>query len=269
MNRTEANPPLGAGLQMRVQLRDRALLDVIDLAFRFITTHAWLFAKVALVTLVLPYALCVWIGSAVHWGVAWLVAVALGSLAQTPFTMLASKLVFQERTTAREAIFATFRVLPRIVLARFFQAVALTASLVMCFVPVFFFGPAFLFLPEIVLLEGVNFSKAASRGWGLAMNQSGDAFGAWFLLTLTTIASVLLLGDVVGRSLMENVFEISPPESIFTSGGNYLAMFGFWIFVPFCACARFLIYLNLRTKIEGWDIQARFLALTLRARGAE
>jgi hypothetical protein len=44
-------------------------------------------------------------------------------------------------------------------------------------------------------------------------------------------------------------------------------MLGFWIFVPFCACSRFFIYLNLRTKIEGWDIQARFLALTLRARG--
>ncbi len=254
------------GLQMRVQLRDRALLDVIDLAFRFITTHAWLFAKVALVTLVLPYALCVWIGDEVNWGVAWLVALALGSIAQTPFTMLASKLVFQETTTAREAIFAAFRVLPRVALARFFQAVVLTASLAVCLLPVFFFGPAFLFLPEIVLLEGVSFSTAATRGWRLATSQSGDAFGAWFLLTLATIGSVLLLGDVVGRALMENVFEVSPPETIFTSGGNYLAMIGFWIFVPFCACSRFFIYLNLRTKIEGWDIQARFLALTLRAR---
>jgi hypothetical protein len=256
------------GLQMRVQLRDRPLLDVIDLSFRFIATHAWLFAKVALAALVLPYALCVWVGDNVNWGVAWIAAFALGALAQTPFTMLASKLVFQERTTAREAIFATFGVLPRIVLARFFQALVLVASSVMCAVPIFFFGPAFLFLPEIVLLEGVNFSNAATRGWRLAMNQSGDAFGAWFLLVLATFASVLLLGDVVGRQLMENVFEISPPETIFTSGGNYLAMLGFWIFVPFCAASRFFIYLNLRTKIEGWDIQARFLALTLRARGS-
>jgi hypothetical protein len=251
---------------MQVRLRDRSLVDVLDLSFKFITTHAWLHAKVAFVVLVLPYGLCVWLGENVNWGIAWAAALVLGAFAQTPFTMLASKLVFQERATAREAIFASFGVLPRMVLARFFQAVVITLSLVFCILPVFFFAPAFLFLPEIVLLEGVDFSKAASRAWRLAMSQSGDAFPAWFLLTCATFASAIVLGDLIGRALVENLFEVSPPESTFAVGGNYLAMLGFWIFVPFCAVSRFFIYLNLRTKIEGWDIQARFLALTLRAR---
>jgi len=256
-----------AGLQMRVRLRDRPLLDVLDLSFRFITTHAWLYAKVALVALIAPYAACVWLGTNVNWGAGWAAALLLGAFAQTPFTMLASKLVFQERATAREAIFATFGVLPRIVLARIFQALVIGLSTVLCLLPVFFIAPAFLFLPEIVLLEGVPFSKATTRGWRLAMSHSGDAFGAWLFLSIATLASALLLGDVIGRQLLDSVLEISPPDSTFTSGGNYMAMLGFWIFVPFCATSRFLIYLNLRTKLEGWDIQARFLALTLRARG--
>ena len=254
------------GLQMQVRLRDRSIVDVLDLSFRFVTSHAWLHAKVALVTLVPPYALCVWLGVNDHWGIAWIVAFVLGTLAQIPFTMLASKLVFQERATAREAIFAAVGAFPRIFFARIFQALVVVVSCLLCVMPVFFFAPALFFLPEVVLLEGIGFSKGAARAWQLAMSNSGDAFAAWFLLTGAAFASVLVLGDVIGRMLVENLFEISAPETIYTSGGNYLAMLGFWLFVPFCANSRFFIYLNLRTKIEGWDIQARFLALTLRAR---
>ncbi|MEO8878163.1 MAG: hypothetical protein ABI461_21400, partial [Polyangiaceae bacterium] len=231
-----------AGLQMRVALRDRSLADVLDLAFRFMTKHFWLHTKVALVAIVPAYALCVWVGTELNWAIGWIAAVMLGALAQAPFTMLASKLVFQEQATAREALFSALRALPRILLARFFQVISLLVSAVMCIFPVFFVGPLFLFLPEIVLLEGVGFSKGASRARALSLNHTGDAVAAWLLLTTATILSALALGDVVGRQLLETLLEITPPDSIFSSGGNYLAMAGFWIFVPFCACARFFIY---------------------------
>ena len=258
------------GLQMRVVLRDRSLTDVLDLTFRFMSKHFWLHLKVALVVLVPAYALCVWLGAEVNWAVGWTAALLLGSLAQGPFTMLASKLVFQEHATAREALFSALHAFPRLALARFFQALSLLVSALLCVVPIFFTGPLFLFLPEIVLLEGVGFSQGASRARALALNHTGNAFSAWMLLTIARMGSVLAIGDVAGRQLVQTMLSVSPPESMFTSGGNYLAMAGFWIFVPFCADARFFIYLNLRTKVEGWDIQARFLALTLRAReGAE
>src|ERR1019366_1372170 len=115
-------------------------VDVLDLSFRFVTSHAWLHAKVALVVLVPPYALCVWLGASGQWAVAW-----IGALAQTPFTMLASKLVFQERATAREAIFAALGALPRIFFARVFQALAVVVSCLLCVVPIFFFAPALFF----------------------------------------------------------------------------------------------------------------------------
>ncbi|CAN5747553.1 hypothetical protein BH11MYX4_BH11MYX4_30880 [soil metagenome] len=34
--------------------------------------------------------------------------------------------------------------------------------------------------------------------------------------------------------------------------------------IPYVATARFFIYLNVRTRVEGWDVQTRFAALAAR-----
>ena len=36
-------------------------------------------------------------------------------------------------------------------------------------------------------------------------------------------------------------------------------------FVPYAATVKFLLYLNVRTRAEGWDVQTRFAALARRA----
>ena len=36
--------------------------------------------------------------------------------------------------------------------------------------------------------------------------------------------------------------------------------------VPFAATCRFLLYINARTRTEGWDVQTRFAAIAARAR---
>jgi hypothetical protein len=41
------------------------------------------------------------------------------------------------------------------------------------------------------------------------------------------------------------------------------------LFIPYVATARFLAYLDLRTRSEGWDIQTRFAAIALRAAEVE
>lgn len=255
-------------MKVRVALRDRPLLDVIDLSLRFVTASWKLYARMAVVTIVPAYAASVWIGYEQDWTLGWALAIGLGAFAQAPFTMLASKLVFEENVTVRAAALASLRALPRLFAARFVQAMALMVGTIMCFVGLLFTGPAVLYLPEVALLEGLPLGKATSRAQRLAFANSGESVMGWMTLALASFFSAWLVGDYLGRTILETIFEITPPEPLFSAGGNYVAMLGFWLGVPIVTTVRFFMYLNMRTKIEGWDIQARFLALTLRAEEA-
>jgi hypothetical protein len=46
-------------------------------------------------------------------------------------------------------------------------------------------------------------------------------------------------------------------------------MLGLFAQVPYLATARFFLYLNVRTRAEGWDIQTRFAAIAARAAADE
>ena len=48
---------------------------------------------------------------------------------------------------------------------------------------------------------------------------------------------------------------------LFVHGGSGFAVAGALLAVPVAAAARFLGYIDLRTRKEGWDIQLRFLRL--------
>ena len=52
---------------------------------------------------------------------------------------------------------------------------------------------------------------------------------------------------------------------MWTEGGGVLATLGLFAAVPYLATARFFLYLNVRTRAEGWDIQTRFAAIAARA----
>ncbi|MGH7280951.1 MAG: hypothetical protein ACRELY_05455, partial [Polyangiaceae bacterium] len=261
-------PVIAQPMQVRVVLRDRSLLDVIDLALRFVAEHWSFYARAMLVVIFPAYALTLWIGMTDGWAMAWLVSLMLAAFAQAPFTILASKLVFEHGASVRAALGASLRLLPRLAVARFTQAVALIVSSVMCLVPVFYTGPAVLFLPEVALLEGIGIGTALTRAQRLAFANAGDAMLVWITLACVSLVSVFLFGDTISRLILENLFEVTAPESVFSAGGSYTALLGFWLAIPILATMRFFFYLNTRTQIEGWDIQARFLALTLRAREA-
>ena len=51
---------------------------------------------------------------------------------------------------------------------------------------------------------------------------------------------------------------------MWSDGWSVLSLLGFWLFVPYVVTARFFVYLDVRTRSEGWDIQTRFLALAAR-----
>ncbi|HEX7662917.1 MAG TPA: hypothetical protein VF407_00325 [Polyangiaceae bacterium] len=255
-------------LQVRLALRDRPMSDVLDLVFRFVAHHFGFYLRTMLVVLVPGYALSLFAADQAGWTFGWIVAVALAIFAQAPFTVLASKLVFEDAPTVRQACGAALAQLPRLLIARLGQAAMVALGTLTCGVGLVYVAPASLFLSEAVLLEGISLGDAATRARRIAASSGGDSLMAALLLALGWLAAVFLFGDFMGRKVLEELLEISPPPSFVSEGGSYLALAGFWLFVPFAATARFLLYLNMRTKAEGWDVQAKFLALTVRAREA-
>jgi hypothetical protein len=76
----------------------------------------------------------------------------------------------------------------------------------------------------------------------------------------------VVAGDLLGQGLVEFVLQLGRPVgSLFHDGGSTYALFGYFLSVPYVSSARFLGYVDSRTRREGWDIQVRFAALAQRA----
>lgn len=248
----------------RIVLRQRSVLDVLDLALRFLVSHAGSYARVSVVAL-LPAVLVSWgVAQSFGWAWGWIVTVFLAMLVQTPFTSLAARLVFQPDVRVRDVLGTSLRALPRVLGLRLVQLLAVGVGLMMLIVPGLWIGVSLFFIVEVAVLERATFGTAIARSLRIAAGQSGHA-GAAVLALFSLQLGALVLGDQIGRSVLVDLLQFNAPESLFTAGGSALALIGFWLFVPYVATARFLVYLDLRTRNEGWDIQTRFLAIALRA----
>jgi hypothetical protein len=251
-------------MRARVALRERPLLDVVDLSMRFTAAHAAPFAKMSLVVLV-PGFIASWAaGELWGWWAAWIAAVVLGSFATAPFVALASKLVFADEVRVRDALKAATAALPRLAGIRFLELLALALSL-SCSSGLawIYVGSVLLFVVEVAILEGAGVGGAITRSQRIANGNFGGTAGAMFILLFAPIAAAML-ADVAGREVLGTVLEIKPPPSMFAVGGSWLAMLGWWAMLPLLCVLRFFVYLDIRTRTEGWDIQTRFAEIAAR-----
>jgi hypothetical protein len=262
---TAAASPPGAA---RIAVRTRPLLDVFDLAVRFVAVHAWAYAKIAVFVLP-PCAVATWMaGTWGNWWIGWTVAAFLATLAYTPFTLYASRVVFEEGVTVKSVLGQSAAALPKLVGARLLQFLCLGAGLAFFLVPVAWVGATLLYLGEALVLERAKIGQAMSRTQRLSSAAFGDAvLGLGLLFALFAIAA--LLGDVGGRAIIGELVQATAPEPMWKEGGSLLSVLGFWLFVPFAATVKFLLYLNVRTRSEGWDVQTRFAAIARRSEEAE
>lgn len=258
--RRSPSPPGAA----RIAVRTRPLLDVFDLAVRFVAVHGWAYARIA--ALVLPPGVALtWLASTWGtWWLGWAVGAFAATIAQTPFTIYASRVVFEDEVRVRSVLAASLRQLPKMVLARSVHYACVALGALLFLVPAGWVGATMLYLGEALALERSGVIGAMSRTQRLAAAAFGDTM-LGLLLLVVLHASAALLGDVAGRSLLEGLLQSAAPASGFSSGGSLLAAIGFWAFVPYAATVKFLLYLNVRTRAEGWDVQTRFAALARRA----
>jgi hypothetical protein len=251
-------------LSARVAFRDRGLLDVLDLALRFLAVQARSYAKVSLVVLVPGFALS-WL-AAEEWGWigGWFVALLLAWFAQIPFTVLASRLVFQSEVRARDVLRTSLSDLPRLIGVRILWLLAIGVTGAMFGIPALWPLTVLLFTDEVSLLERAGGVRALSRSQRIAAGGRGDAFVMVFLLLLI-VSTATLLADFGGRAIIGDLLQFRSPRPFWIEGGSALCLVGLFGIVPYVATARFFTYLNIRTRAEGWDIQTRFAAIAHRA----
>ena len=255
-------------LRARVAFRDRAFLDVMDLALRFVAVHARLYAKVAAMVLAPCAALTIAAAWALGWIGAWIVAVLLSFVAQVPFTVLASRLVFQENVGARAVVRAAAREVPRIVVMRIGWALLGGMATLAFLAPGAWAASLFLFVDEVMILERSRVGPAFGRAQRIASGAMGDALVALAMVCIVPLAAILL-ADVGGRAFIGEILQFRAPAPAWTEGGSVLAVLGWFGVVPYVTTARFFTYLNVRTRAEGWDIQTRFAAIASRAEQQE
>ena len=252
-------------LRARVAFRDRSFADVLDLSLRFSTSHAALYARVSAVVLVVPCALTIAAAHALGWVWGWTVAILTGLAAEVPFTVLASRLVFQEQVSARAVLADSLRDLPRLLWMRvvWLLAVGLTAS---CLVgPALYVGGATLYVSEVMLLERAGLGAALKRSHRIAGSALGDAaLGLMAAIGLPLLA--MAVAEIGGRLVLREVLMFRPPAPFWEAGGSVLLVLGWFAVIPYATTARFFVYLNARTRAEGWDIQTRFAAIAARAK---
>ncbi len=244
----------------RVVLRERRLLDVLDLTVRFLVTHAAPYAALSAIVLVPAGVLSLVIAVHSGWALGWVVAIVLATVAEVPFTVLGSRLVFTPEVSLETVLHASLKKLPRVLLARVLQGLAVLAGLSVMLLPGVWMAVTTVFLTEIIVLEEATVGGAFSRAQRMLNSRFGDALMVALLLSGLHLGAVWI-GDRAIATLLVDVFQITPPPKLGEPDGGVLGLCAYWLFVPYAATARLFAYLDLRTRGEGWDVQVRFAAL--------
>jgi len=245
----------------RVALRPRSPFEVFDLTLRFVRERARPLAWLALVTVVPAWL--------VAWLLAWLVpspwvalvfAVVVGPLIHAPFTVLGGRLLFDDHGSAVQALRDTLKVwagLLLTLLAELFTWVLSCTGLGLILLP------GLVYLPETALLERVDLGRGLHRSLRLASGQVGVAVMAalsrWILLAWGGFT-----GELAGQFLVGFVLQLGAPfGSLFDGVATPYVLLGLLATHPLFALYRLLLYVDVRTRMEGWDLQVGLRALGL------
>jgi hypothetical protein len=118
-----------------------------------------------------------------------------------------------------------------------------------------------LFVHEASLLEGANLYDALARSSRFVRGRGAAVFMVLLSLLLSQAAAILGT-ELLGQSLINSVLQLGTPlGALFEDGGTPMALLGYLLSIPYVATARFLCYIDSRTRNDGWDIQLRFMAV--------
>jgi hypothetical protein len=253
-------------LASRVVLRPRSLGDVLDLTVPFCLGSWRLLARLSLTSLLPAVALCLYLRLGRGWtaGQTWALAITMAGVLEGLFTVAFGELLFQPATAVRPAaIWGRFARRPghlgSLLVALVLLSVCAATVIGLAAVP--FLAVYMMFVREVGLLEGAGMFAAIGRASKFVQRQVGSCLGLLLALVLApalmTVAAELLGDAVVSSGLQLG----SPFGELFKEGVSAYALVGFFLSVPVVSAGRFLKYIDVRTRKEGWDIQLRFTAI--------
>ena len=245
-----------------VVLRERSLSEVMDLALRFVFGLApRTFARLGLAVLAPALAATLaarWLLD-LGWFWVWLLAVALGGFLQGAFTIAAGRVMFSDAVSTKEAVLELLRrSIPYSVALVLSRAFILLGALFIVTLP--FAWMRMLYVHEAVLLERAAGVEALRRSNRFVAHHARNAFGI-LLSFWVAIAMSIATAELFGQAFVSFVLQSGEPFSLLRDGGSPYALAGWFTSVPFVATARFLTYIDTRTRRDGWDIQIRFIAI--------
>lgn len=249
-----------------IVLRPRGLAEIFDLACRLcgliaLRLYAWLAALV----LFPSFAGCLALryGAGWSWPAVWLIAVVIAGIVQGVYTVAVGRLLFSEGLGVREVLAQFGRRLGPYLAMLFVSRVLLVLSAFALVGPLLAW-PRLLYAHEASLLEGAGSIDAIQRSNRFVTARVGLAFGVLLALVLAQ-AGIVVTAELLGQGIVDDLFQLGAPfGKLFSDGGLPYALAGFFLSVPYIATARFLSYVDARTRADGWDIQVRFLAIAAR-----
>ncbi len=256
--------------QARITLRPRTLAETFDLALRWCTSVGrTLYLRLCLILLLPAVFACygLRVVAELPWTQVWLVAAFVAMVLQGPFTIAASRLMFETEVTARSVLRQFLgrlgAYLVALVATRILFAVGL--AVVLAWPWTWAYGA---FVHEAVLLENQGGFAGVRRGGKFAAGQYGAVLGLGMGL-LCAIVLFIVAADQAGSVLFDFVLQIGRPfGDLLEDGGSLAALVGFFAAVPYVVSVRFLQYIDSRTRRDGWDLQFAFLSLVVAEQAA-
>lgn len=251
----------------RIAIRERSFADLLDLALRVIREHA--------VPLAATFALgAVPMALFNHWllaetfddedlssGVPWtylfytlFLLVWELPLAAAPTTVYLGKALFEEKPTAADVAKDLLRSLPQLIL---FQVVLRGMLTFFIFTwPVLFAG--WPYLNEILLLEQNPWRKrnaysasTGSRSSTMHARNHGELFGRWLASIAVATGLVLAIWGALFYLQTFITFHATMEHMIYAVHLQVAV----WIVVSYFMVVRYLSYLDLRIRTEGWEVE--------------
>jgi hypothetical protein len=148
--------------------------------------------------------------------------------------------------TPGDAIRASLRRAPALIVAWFIVHLAEGAATVLLVVPLLFVMPLFLVTAPAIAIEGLGPWAGVRRSWQLTRVRYGAILGVGLLIA---IVSTLLTVALSGLSLAFSFFSFGWIIDVVCRSGSSL------VTEPFVAAAATLVYLDLRIRAEGLDLE--------------
>jgi hypothetical protein len=251
--------------ELQVEIRPRTPGQTVAIAARVLQHRpgpilaAWLFYSVATIALS-ALLLVVW---ELHPLWAWMIVPLLAPVFATPLVTTVGHLVFTPKVAFGVVAAQTLRRMFPFALLFLVNRVIVLAGLCLLVVPGLYLWRSSWFLGPIVLLEGSPLGASFRRGRRFAIGFHGHvlahAANAAVLLGYLGVAFASLLHFLVAK-VFGLSFAAVANLTVLDSYYHMVGLIGFALAAPFVTLVWFFVYLDVRTRKEGWDLEISFRA---------